>query len=284
MGVLKRFFKCSDEKCNNEWDSIAYQMEDQQCPKCTKIAHYHKTKQKKKNGFLLGTYECKGRKDKKCGKIWKSAVAFKGSWQQCRRCDTKCHPVHVIEHDYEDVTTIASSSICSELADVTLDANNNQPSSAITRSSDQSATVSDRSKENNTGTDPKDPSEEQLPKRQVHHDAGHIMAKCGECISLGELCVRYYEFIRNPEKEKAAKKKADKLRPMLKAKMYEEQGIHLDFIKNFLGKEEQKQKLQKIEKEQPPSSGSDNEDPPPQPPMHKRRYRKRRPKKAKITE
>ena len=88
-----------------------FQMEDQQCPECTKIAHYHKTKQKKKNGFLLGTYECKGspfikknvvssiflgRKDKKCGKIWKSAVAFKGSWQQCRRCDTKCHPVHVI--------------------------------------------------------------------------------------------------------------------------------------------------------------------------------------------
>jgi hypothetical protein len=185
------------------------------------------------------------------------------------------------EHDYEDITTIASSSICSELADVTLDTNNNQPNSTITRSFDQSATVSDRSNENKTTIDA---SEEQLPKRQVHHDAGHIMAKCGECISLGELCVRYYEFIRNPEKEKAAKKKADKLRPMLKAKMYEEQGIHLDFIKNFVGKDEQKQKLQKIEKEQPPSSGSDNEDPPPQPPVNKRRYRKRRPKKAKKIE
>ena len=30
MGVLKRFFKCSDEKCNNEWDSIAYQVSSRQ--------------------------------------------------------------------------------------------------------------------------------------------------------------------------------------------------------------------------------------------------------------
>ena len=26
MGVLKRFFKCSDETCNNEWGSIAYKV------------------------------------------------------------------------------------------------------------------------------------------------------------------------------------------------------------------------------------------------------------------
>ena len=112
MGVLKRFFMCNADNCKYEWSSIAYQMEEQQCPKCTKIAQYYKTKQKMKNGSLVGTYECagknfnifvfnyelflKGRKGKTCGRTWKSAVAFKGSWQMCTRCQTKCFPVHVI--------------------------------------------------------------------------------------------------------------------------------------------------------------------------------------------
>ncbi|CAG5105708.1 Oidioi.mRNA.OKI2018_I69.chr1.g2382.t1.cds [Oikopleura dioica] len=285
MGVLRRYFECDNVKCKNKWSSIAYQMDEQQCPECKKICHFVKTKQKKKNGFLIGTYVCKGRKGKKCGREWKSAVAFKGSWQMCTRCQTRCHPDHVFEHDYEDVTTVAS--ISSEIASVNIDDNNNERTSKAGGSSvaNQEASPSTQNMPaTSETTGNKEEDESHLPKRQVQNDRGHIMANCGECIFLGQCCVKYYEFIRNPEKEKAAKKKADKLRPMLKIKMYEEQNIHIALVKNMMGGDEQKAMLQKIDEEGLPSSGPEDENPPPQPPAHKRRYRKRKSKKPKKQE
>ena len=114
------------------------------------------------------------------------------------------------------------------------------------------------------------------------------MAACELCIELGENCVKYYEFIRNPEKEEAAKKKADELRPMLRETMLEEQNAHLSYMTNFFAKaeaaslndSERKAEIKRIHSEQPPSSGEEDDHPPRPPPKHKRRYRKPRTKKA----
>jgi len=124
----------------------------------------------------------------------------------------------------------------------------------------------------------------QLPKRQQKYNAGHDMAGCELCIELAQNCVKYYEFIRNPEKEAAAKKKADKLRPMLKAKMLEEQNAHLSFVASLLGPAEQKAEIQKIHAEQPPSSGEEDDHPPRPPPARKQRYRKPKAKRTKKKE
>ena len=171
------------------------------------------------------------------------------------------------------MTTVASS-ICSELQELTV---NDAMNSIASRSDDVGSQLG-------SIQEGIEIPQSELPKRTQQHKQGHDMAGCELCIELAQNCVKYYEFIRNPEKEAAAKKKADKLRPMLRAKMLEEQSAHLSFIANLLGPAEQKAKIQKIHAEQPPSSGEEDDHPPRPPPARKQRYRKRKARKTKETE
>jgi hypothetical protein len=125
-------------------------------------------------------------------------------------------------------------------------------------------------------------SQSHLPIRQEKYNARHDMANCQTCIELEKNCVTYYEFIRNPEKEEAAKKKADKLRPIVMERMRILQSAHVSYVSKFF--EEQKAEIQKIHAEQPLSSGDEDNRHPRPPPKNRRRYRKQKTKKINDSE